>query len=57
MGWLLFNFDLKFSVLFLIKDFGRRCLKKKILFNLYFLGLYENENLKKYICLIIFIMI
>lgn len=44
MGWLLFNFDLKFSVLFLIKDFGRRCLKKKILFNLYFLGLYENEN-------------
>lgn len=44
MGWLLFNFDLKFSVLFLIKDFGRRCLEKKILFNLYFLGLYENEN-------------
>lgn len=44
MGWLLFNFDWKFSVLFLIKDFGRRCLKKKILFNLYFLGLYENEN-------------
>lgn len=57
MGWPLLNFDSKSSVSFLIKDFGRRCLKKKPPSNLYFLGLYENENLKKYTCLITLTMI